>query len=147
MSLTYTMENHRVRRVDDDGVSTVVGGGSGFVDASNGDACFNFPSGGAFDRHGRLLVVDMENNRVRAVSAERAVATLAGGADEARALAAADADRADGVDGVQQVRVRPCVSARERSFPLPPLFYPRATVQSRCSPPPVFHGEHAPQKF
>ena len=72
--------NHAIRRVDPAGrVTTVAGDGvAGWRDGPGRLARFNGPIGVALDRHGRLIVSDTYNDRLRAISAAGDVTTLAG---------------------------------------------------------------------
>ena len=72
--------NHAIRRIDRGGhVTTVAGDGvPGWRDGPGRSARFNGPIGVALDRHGRLLVSDTYNDRVRVVSPTGEVTTLAG---------------------------------------------------------------------
>ncbi|MDR1849013.1 MAG: hypothetical protein LBQ75_03135 [Zoogloeaceae bacterium] len=71
--------NHRIRKVTPKGiVSTFAGGEKGFADGQGNAAQFNRPSRIVIDATGNLYVADMENNRIRKVSPEGKVSTLAG---------------------------------------------------------------------
>ncbi|MFE9898940.1 hypothetical protein ACFYPT_42225, partial [Streptomyces sp. NPDC005529] len=79
-------ENHRVRKVDAQGIITTVAGTGelGF----NGDdqpattaRLFN-PSAVAVDVHGTLYIADTENHRVRKVDAQGIITTVAGTGEE-----------------------------------------------------------------
>ena len=73
-------ESNRIRRVTPRGeVSTLAGAGEGFADGAGGSAAFSTPSGLALDGAGNLYVADTGNNRVRRVTREGVVTTLAGG--------------------------------------------------------------------
>ncbi|MFF4245635.1 RICIN domain-containing protein [Streptomyces sp. NPDC001822] len=74
--------NHRVRKVASDGtISTVAGSG---VAGSSGDdgpatsARLNFPLGVVVDSAGTLYISDYENHRVRKVTADGTISTVAG---------------------------------------------------------------------
>jgi sugar lactone lactonase YvrE len=74
--------NHRVRKVDLDGViSTVAGNGtqgfSGDGSAATG-AALNYPATLAFNASGELLIVDYGNHRVRRIAADGKIATIVG---------------------------------------------------------------------
>jgi hypothetical protein len=73
--------NNAIRRVAPDGhTNTVAGTGApGFRDGVASDARFNAPIGLAIDTNGRVLVADTYNDRVRIVTADGVVTTLAGG--------------------------------------------------------------------
>ena len=89
-------ENHRIRKVTPKGeVSTLAGGGeeaedddddddygepnsARFADGQGSAARFNQPSGIAIDAAGNLYVADTNNHRIRKVTKEGEVSTLAG---------------------------------------------------------------------
>ncbi len=72
--------NDRVRAIDAAGrVRTLAGGGEpGYRDASGADARFDTPCGVAVDLDGALVVADTGNHRLRRVTTEGVVTTLAG---------------------------------------------------------------------
>jgi sugar lactone lactonase YvrE len=71
--------NHRICKIASGEVSTLAGGGSaGFTDAAGPDAQFSSPSGITLDTSGRVLVADRGNHRIRRVTADGTVTTLAG---------------------------------------------------------------------
>ena len=81
----YILEQsgQRLRRVGPDGtISTVAGTGvSGQPDTETGVATaepLNFPSGIAVDAAGNVLIADSNNNRVRRVSSDGTISTVAG---------------------------------------------------------------------
>jgi glucose/arabinose dehydrogenase len=72
-------ESNRVRKVTPQGsVETLAGGREGFADGAGAAASFNTPSAVALDAAGNLYVADTGNNRVRKVTPEGVVTTLAG---------------------------------------------------------------------
>ncbi|HEX8556748.1 MAG TPA: hypothetical protein VF668_01525, partial [Pyrinomonadaceae bacterium] len=72
-------ESNRIRRLTPAGeVLTLAGGREGFADGAGAGASFNTPSGLALDADGNLYVADTGNNRVRRVTREGVVTTLAG---------------------------------------------------------------------
>lgn len=84
--------NHRILRVDQNGTWTVLAGGGyetndnwlvgGFADGQGEKAQFNEPSGLALGPDGSLYVADTGNQRIRVVSLQGEVATLAGSGAE-----------------------------------------------------------------
>jgi sugar lactone lactonase YvrE len=75
--------NHAIRRVTPDGqVTTLAGDGiAGDLDGPAGSARFNAPVGVAVDTRGRVIVADTYNDRIRAISPDGQVTTLAGGTE------------------------------------------------------------------
>jgi sugar lactone lactonase YvrE len=74
--------NNAIREVSPDGqVRTLAGGGPpGFVDGPAAAARFNGPIGVAVDADARIVVADSYNDRVRLLTPDGEVTTLAGGA-------------------------------------------------------------------
>jgi sugar lactone lactonase YvrE len=77
--------NNCIRKVTPEGeVSTLAGdvaGEKGFVDGPGSTAEFQWPNGIAIDAAGNLYVADMGNHRIRKVTPEGEVSTLAGSSD------------------------------------------------------------------
>ncbi|HLL71768.1 MAG TPA: hypothetical protein VK363_10070 [Pyrinomonadaceae bacterium] len=82
-------ESNRIRKIasSDDAaeeaatalaVTTLAGGAEGFSDGAGAAASFNTPSSIAVDGRGNLYVADTSNNRIRKVTPEGVVSTLAG---------------------------------------------------------------------
>ena len=73
-------DNNRIRRVDPDGrVVTLAGGsGEGWRDGRRGRAAFHTPSGLALDTDGSLFVADTGSHRIRRISPDGTVTTVAG---------------------------------------------------------------------
>jgi len=72
-------ESNRIRKIVPDGtVSTVAGGSEGFSDGAGAAASFNTPSGLAISADGNLFVADTGNNRIRKITPEGQVSTVAG---------------------------------------------------------------------
>jgi uncharacterized protein (TIGR03437 family) len=78
--------NHRVRRIAPDGtITTVAGSGNGHMSAGYGgdggpatSAQMNHPSAVAVDAAGNIYIADMMNHRVRRVTPDGRIATVAG---------------------------------------------------------------------
>jgi len=74
--------NHAIRKVTPEGVVTTLAGNGrpGWRDGPGAQAQFDGPMGVAIDAQGRVIVADTYNDRIRAVSPDGTVTTLAGGA-------------------------------------------------------------------
>lgn len=71
--------NHLIRKITPDGkVSTFAGSVSGYLDGAGSNAKLNSPTGLAFDAMGNLYVADNGNFRIRKISPNGLVSTIAG---------------------------------------------------------------------
>ncbi len=93
--------NNRIRKIAPDGhITTLAGGSEGFADGAGAQASFNTPSGLAIDGNGNLYVADTGNNRIRKVTPEGVVSTIAGDGTAGYVDGAAAQARFDGPIGV-----------------------------------------------
>lgn len=72
--------NNMIRKIDPTGVVTTLAGNEkkGAKDGKGKAASFNHPDGLAVDKHGNVYVADVGNNKIRKVSPDGTVSTLAG---------------------------------------------------------------------
>lgn len=71
--------NDKIRKITPEGVvSTFAGGARGFADGIGGNAQFDSPLGVAIDAFGNFYVADADNHRIRKITPDGTVSTLAG---------------------------------------------------------------------
>jgi len=71
--------NHRIRKISTDGiVSTIAGSSKGFKDGNGNVALFSRPYGITISRDGTLYIADTDNQRIRKISTDGIVSTVAG---------------------------------------------------------------------
>ncbi|HEU4713527.1 MAG TPA: NHL repeat-containing protein [Pyrinomonadaceae bacterium] len=94
-------DTNQIKKITPEGVVTTLAGGSeGFADGVGPQASFNTPSGLAIDADGNLYVADTGNNRIRKITPEGVVSTVAGDGTAGYADGAGAQARFDGPIGV-----------------------------------------------
>jgi sugar lactone lactonase YvrE len=94
--------NHCIRAISPGGQVTTLAGTPepGYADGQGAVARFNFPSGIAADAQGNLYVADTANHRIRKITPDGAVTTLAGSGTPGNADGPATEARFRGPEGV-----------------------------------------------
>jgi DNA-binding beta-propeller fold protein YncE len=99
--VTDAGESNRIRKITPEGaVTTFAGGTEGYADGAGTSAAFNTPSGIALDSSSNLYVADTSNNRIRKITREGVVSTIAGDGSRGNTDGPALSSRFDGPLGV-----------------------------------------------
>jgi sugar lactone lactonase YvrE len=94
-------QSNRIKRITEKGeVQTVAGSTEGFADGDALEAQFNTPSGIAIDKDGNVVIADTSNNRIRKLSSDGRVSTVAGSGVAGFKDGAASGAQFDGPIGV-----------------------------------------------
>lgn len=94
-------QGNRIRIITPQGaVQTIAGSEEGFADGRGASAHFNTPSAIAIDKRSNIFVADTSNNRIRKISSEGVVSTVAGSSDAGYRDGPADQAQFDSPVGV-----------------------------------------------
>lgn len=94
-------QSNRIRIITPEGaVQTITGSDEGYADGPGTSALFNTPSAIAIDKRGNLIVADTSNNRIRKITTEGVVSTVAGIAEAGYRDGPADQAQFDAPVGV-----------------------------------------------
>lgn len=94
-------QSNRIIRITEKGeVQTIAGSTEGFADGSALEARFNTPSGIVIDKDGNIIIADTSNNRIRKLSTDGRVSTIAGSGTGGFKDGAAGEAQFDGPTGV-----------------------------------------------
>lgn len=80
LGILYVVDtnNSKIRKIEGDSVTTFAGSIKGYADGLGTNAQFNFPGGITVDSSGVLYVADAKNHRIRQITPDGNVTTLAG---------------------------------------------------------------------
>ncbi|MFP5262863.1 MAG: NHL repeat-containing protein [Blastocatellia bacterium] len=93
--------NNRIRVVTAKGnVESLAGSGEGYKDGNAAEAQFNTPSGIAIDKDNNIIIADTSNNRIRRITPDLNVTTVAGSGDAGFKDGPAGEAQFDGPTGV-----------------------------------------------
>ena len=120
------MNNSRIRKVDTNGIISTVAGKSAFSFSGDGgpatNASMNHPLGVAIDSRGNLFIADSGNNRLREVTTDGVINTVAGqatagfsGDDGPATLASLNYPTAVAVEGADHVFIADSNNSRIRT--------------------------------
>ena len=94
-------QSNRIKKITEKGeVQTIAGSTEGFADGNALEAQFNTPSGIVIDKDANLIIADTSNNRIRKLSPEGRVSTIAGSGISGFKDGAASGAEFDGPVGV-----------------------------------------------
>jgi sugar lactone lactonase YvrE len=94
--------NQRIRKITPDGTVTTLAGSDNqaYADGNGTAASFNYPQGVAVDSSGNVYVADTQNQRIRKITPNGTVTTLAGSGDQSYSDGLGTAARLNSPQGV-----------------------------------------------